>query len=544
MLKKYKIYVIMYFVYKMSDKVSKYIIEGMIKMQRKSKQKILIVDDSEMNRAILIDMLEEDFDIIEAENGVKAIEIIRKSNISPDVMLLDIIMPEMDGFEVLSKMNKYGIINEIPVIMISAENDSSCIERAYEMGVTDYISRPFNVAVVRRRVINTLALHAKYKRLMRIITEQVYEKEKNNNMMVNILSHIVEFRNGESGMHCLNIFSITSILLQSLISKTDRYNLTSKDISLITIASALHDIGKISIPSTILNKPARLTAEEFDIMKTHTTVGASLLDELPIYRDDPLVKVAHDICRWHHERYDGKGYPDGLKGEEIPISAQIVALADVYDALTSERCYKKAFSHEKAFNMIQNGECGQFSPLLLECLADTHTAIIKELQCHSTEKIQEKQLQNLVDELIQLNENDDFATPLIQIEREREKSRFFAMKAEELQFDYDCQTSSAIISEWGAKLLGIERTTLNISEEDADIMKNESVQNFMKQLKCTSPKNPETEGIINLNINGVQMCGKIIARTMWTDEKSHEYTGVIGKLSHLKKISEQKGETV
>nr|MDE5619366.1 hypothetical protein [Ruminococcus sp.] len=181
---------------------------------------------------------------------------------------------------------------------------------------------------------------------------------------------------------------------------------------------------------------------------------------------------------------------------------------------------------------------------LLECLADTHTAIIKELQCHSTEKIQEKQLQNLVDELIQLNENDDFATPLIQIEREREKSRFFAMKAEELQFDYDCQTSSAIISEWGAKLLGIERTTLNISEEDADIMKNESVQNFMKQLKCTSPKNPETEGIINLNINGVQMCGKIIARTMWTDEKSHEYTGVIGKLSHLKKISEQKGETV
>ncbi|MDE6092681.1 MAG: response regulator, partial [Ruminococcus sp.] len=370
-------------------------------MQNKSKQKILIVDDSEMNREILIDMLKDNFDVAEAENGKQAIKMIQKSDMFPDLMLLDIIMPEMDGFEVLSTMNKYGIINDIPVIMISAENNSSCIERAYEMGVTDYISRPFNVAVVRRRVMNTLALHAKQKRLVRIITEQVYEKEKNNNMMVNILSHIVEFRNGESGLHCRNIFSITSILLQCLTKKTDRYHLTSKDTNLITIASALHDIGKISIPSSILNKPARLTAEEFDIMKTHTTVGASLLEELPIYKDDPLVKVAREICRWHHERYDGRGYPDGLKGEEIPISAQIVALADVYDALTSERCYKKAFPHEKAFQMIQNGECGQFSPLLLECLTDTHADIIKELQSHSPEHIEEKQLQNLVDELIQ-----------------------------------------------------------------------------------------------------------------------------------------------
>lgn len=513
-------------------------------MQRKSKQKILIVDDSEMNRAILIDMLEEDFDIIEAENGIKAIEIIRQGIVSPDIMLLDIIMPEMDGFEVLSEMNRNGIISEIPVIMISAENDSDCIERAYEMGVTDYISRPFNVAVVRRRVMNTLALHAKHKKLVRIITEQVYEKEKNNNMMVNILSHIVEFRNGESGMHCLNIFAITGILLQSLISKTDRYNLTSKDISMITIASALHDIGKISIPSAILNKPARLTAEEFDIMKTHTTTGASLLDELPIYRDDPLVKVAHDICRWHHERYDGKGYPDGLKGDEIPISAQIVALADVYDALTSERCYKKAFSHEKAFDMIQNGECGQFSPLLLECLSDTHTAIIKELQCHSTAKIQEKQLQDLVDELISINDDDDFITPLIHMEKEYEKSRFFFMKSENFLFDYDCQTSSAVISERAAELLGTDRTTLNISDENPEILKNKSLLDFIKKLKETSPKNPETESIVQLDINGVQMCGKIVARTMWTDDKSSEYTGIIGKISNFQKVTEKKGVTI
>ncbi|MDE5772537.1 MAG: response regulator [Ruminococcus sp.] len=506
-------------------------------MLKKAKQKILIVDDSEMNRALLIDMLEDDFDIIEAENGVQAIKIIHTESISPDLMLLDIVMPEMNGFEVLATMNQCGIINDIPVIMISAENDSSCIERAYEMGVTDYISRPFNVAVVRRRVMNTLALHAKQKRLIRIITEQVYEKEKNNNMMVNILSHIVEFRNGESGLHCRNIFSITNILLQCLVRKTDKYNLTSKDISLITIASALHDIGKISIPENILNKPGRFTPEEFEIMKTHTTAGAALLDELPIYRDEPLVKLAHDICRWHHERYDGRGYPDGLKGEEIPISAQIVALADVYDALTSERCYKKAFSHEKAFNMIQNGECGQFSPLLLECLTDTHAAVIEELQCHSNEKIEEKQLQNLVDELIQLNEADDFITPIMQMEREFEKAKFFMMKAEELQFDYNCRTSVAVISEWGAEFLGIGKTTLNLSEKDAHILQSESVQNFIRQLKGTSPENPETEGIIQLEIKGVKMCGKITAKTIWSDDKTSGYTGVIGKLSDVKKIS-------
>ncbi len=513
-------------------------------MQNKSKQKILIVDDSEMNREILIDMLKDNFDVAEAENGKQAIKMIQKSDTFPDLMLLDIIMPKMDGFEVLSTMNKYGIINDIPVIMISAENDSSCIERAYEMGVTDYISRPFNVAVVRRRVMNTLALHAKQKRLVRIITEQVYEKEKNNNMMVNILSHIVEFRNGESGLHCRNIFSITNILLQCLTKKTDRYHLTSKDANLITIASALHDIGKISIPSSILNKPARLTAEEFDIMKTHTTAGASMLEELPIYKDDPLVKVAREICRWHHERYDGRGYPDGLKGEEIPISAQIVALADVYDALTSERCYKKAFSHEKAFQMIQNGECGQFSPLLLECLTDTHADIIKELKSHSPEHIEEKQLQNLVDELIQYNETDDFVTPLIQAKKEREKTKFFSSNVEELQFDYDCRTSVAMISKWGAELLGMNRTNLNIAGMDADILQNQSVQDFIKQLECTSPESPETEGFIQLDINGVKTCGKIIARTLWLNDKDMKYTGVIGKLSNLKEVSEQRKENI
>lgn len=378
----------------------------------KAKQKILIVDDSEMNRELLIEMLGE-FEIIQACNGVQAMQIVNESGSDIDLMLLDIIMEEMDGFDVLTAMNESGIIEDIPVIIISSESDQSIIERAYELNVTDYISRPFNFSIVRKRVMNTLSLHAKQKKLIATITDLVYEKEKNNNMMVNILSHIVEFRNGESGLHVLHISSITGILLQCLVKKTDRYNLTSSDITLITTASALHDIGKISISGSILNKPGRLTDEEFAIMKTHTTAGATMLDELLLYQDEPLVKVAHDICRWHHERYDGRGYPDGLKGEEIPISAQIVALADVYDALTSERCYKKAFSHEKSLEMILNGECGTFNELLLECLKETHSAIIEELKMDSTVQIHEKQLQNLVSDLTKFNEFETIVQPLL-----------------------------------------------------------------------------------------------------------------------------------
>ncbi|WP_370866684.1 HD domain-containing phosphohydrolase [Gemmiger formicilis] len=331
------------------------------------KERILIADDSAMNRAILTEMLGDGYEILEAEDGRQAVSILQ-TDASVDLLLLDIMMPNMDGFDVLTMMNKYHWIDEIPVIMISAENASSFVERAYDLGATDYISRPFDMAVVRRRVINTLMLYAKQKRLVRLVAEQVYEKEKSSSTMINILSHIVEFRNAESGLHVLHIQTATDILLRTLVQKTDKYGLTAADIFLIRTASALHDIGKINIPESILNKPGKLTKEEFETMKTHTTIGADILDKLPFQQESELVKTAYSICRWHHERWDGRGYPDGLKGDEIPIAAQVVALADVYDALTSERCYKKAFDHDTAVQMILNGECGQFNPLLLECL--------------------------------------------------------------------------------------------------------------------------------------------------------------------------------
>lgn len=332
------------------------------------KQKVLIVDDAEMNRAILTEILGNEYEILEAENGRECMQLLQKYRTGISVILLDIVMPVMNGFAVLGEMARQGLIDDIPIIMISSADSDDVIRQAYELGVTDYISRPFDAKIVYRRVVNAIKLYAKQRRLVSMVTKQIVEKEKNDNMLIDILSHIVEFRNTESGLHVLHMKQLTELLLSELLQKTDMYHLDAAKRDLIVTASALHDIGKIAIPEEILNKPGRLTKEEFEIMKTHTTIGSEMLDKIEGYGDEPLVRTAYAICRWHHERYDGHGYPDGLVGEQIPISAQIVALADVYDALVSERSYKKAFPHETAVQMILNGECGAFNPLILDCL--------------------------------------------------------------------------------------------------------------------------------------------------------------------------------
>lgn len=357
---------------------------------KKDSQKILIIDDSDMNRMILSEMLGDEFEILEAEDGKQGLKMLHQYGTNISVVLLDIVMPVMDGFEVLDFMIKEHWNEEIPVIMISSENSPDTMRRAYEMGVVDYISRPFDARVVYRRVLNTIKLYAKQRRLVTLITNQVYEKEKNNRMMISILSQIVEFRNGESGQHILNINILTGLLLESLVKKTDKYHLKWSDRLLITTASALHDIGKIGINDRILNKPGKLTEEEFEIVKRHPVIGATILKNLALHQDEPLVKVAYEICRWHHERYDGGGYPDGLKGEQIPISAQIVSLADVYDALVSERIYKPAYPHKEAVRMILNGECGTFNPLLLECLEDVQDKIREELSVTDSVEFSQK----------------------------------------------------------------------------------------------------------------------------------------------------------
>lgn len=349
------------------------------------RQQILIVDDSEMNRAILTEILQKDYRILNAEDGEQCIEILEQKGTAISLILLDLVMPKMDGFEVLAVMNKKQWIEDIPVIMISSEDSAQFIQKAYEFGVTDYIGRPFDAKVVYQRVFNTIKLYAKQRHLLSLVTRQIYEKEHSNRIMITILSQIVEFRNGESGPHVMHINILTELLLEQLMKRSNDYHMTWSEQQMIVTASSLHDIGKIGIAESILNKPGRLTDEEFEIMKTHTLIGASILEKMELYQDEPLVQIARDICRWHHERYDGRGYPDGLKGDQIPISVQVVALADVYDALVSERVYKKAYSHEQALRMILNGECGAFNPLLLQCLMDIKDKIKWELASGMTE---------------------------------------------------------------------------------------------------------------------------------------------------------------
>ena len=347
------------------------------------KSRVLLVDDSKMNRMMLAEILGDSYHVLEAENGKECIEKLQEEAGNIALVLLDINMPVMDGFEVLKAMNANHTIEDTPVIMISSEDSDAAIRRSYELGASDYVNRPFDARIVYRRVTNTIKLYAKQRRLVQMVSDQIRARENNTDMLVGVLSHIVEFRNGESGLHVRHIRIITETLLHRLLEVSDKYSISAEQQDLIPLASALHDIGKIGIDDKILNKPGKLTPEEFEVIKTHSMLGAEMLQNLDNFGKQPLLQTAYEIARWHHERWDGRGYPDGLKGDEIPISAQLVSLADVYDALTSERCYKKAFSHEKAVQMILNGECGAFNPLLLQCLTDIQADLKEELQQHN-----------------------------------------------------------------------------------------------------------------------------------------------------------------
>lgn len=349
-----------------------------------AKPRVLIVDDSELNRDLLKEMLRDRYEVLEAADGEKGLALLYELGTKISLVLLDVVMPKLGGFDVLAVMQKERWLDDIPVMMISAEDSPAFIQRAYDMGASDYITRPFNMNVVRQRSDNITKLYAKQRRLLSLVSSQIQEKERNNHIIISILSEVVGLKNGESRKHILSVSRITELLLSRVMQRTSRYHLTWQDEALITNAAALHDIGKIGIDEKILNKPGKLTKEEFEIMKTHTLIGAKMVEHLEAFREEPFVKVTYAICRWHHERWDGRGYPDGLKGDAIPISAQIVSIADVYDALTSKCVYKDAFAHEKAIWMILNGECGLFNPLLLDCLLDIKDSLKEELEKSST----------------------------------------------------------------------------------------------------------------------------------------------------------------
>lgn len=494
------------------------------------KQKILIVDDSEINRAMLKEILGEGYEYLEAENGLRAIEILRRRT-DIALVLLDLIMPEMDGFDVLRVMQCYAWQEEIPVIVISAAEDNRSVERAYDMGVADYIRRPFERVMVLRRVKNALMLYAKQKRLTRLVTDQVYEKEHNGVLMISILSHVVEFRNSESGQHVLHIRTLTGLLLHQLVQKTDRYQLDESDISLISTASALHDIGKIMIPEEILNKPGRLTEEEYATIKTHTTEGARILKGLAIGQDEPLVKVAHAICRWHHERWDGGGYPDRLKGDEIPIAAQVVALADVYDALTSERCYKQSYSHEKAVDMILHGECGSFNPLLMECLKESSELLRTELQRSEYDRGFRHETRRLSEEILHREAlpREDRAQRLLDLERER--TAFYAEQRGGIQFDYDILSGSVtVVNRYEDPVNRTQKLDFD-KGMGLTFLSGKDRRKLLDAIADATPEEPDAAFSVLIAVDQEYRLHRLVMHTMWSRAGVRHCVSVVGQIT-------------
>lgn len=494
------------------------------------KQKILIVDDSEINRAMLKEILGESYEYLEAENGLRAIEILRRRT-DIALVLLDLIMPEMDGFDVLRVMQCYAWQEEIPVIVISAAEDTRSVERAYDMGVADYIRRPFERVMVLRRVKNALMLYAKQKRLTRLVTDQVYEKEHNGVLMISILSHVVEFRNSESGQHVLHIRTLTDLLLHQLVQKTDRYQLDESDISLISTASALHDIGKIMIPEEILNEPGRLTEEEYAAIKTHTTEGARILKGLAIGQDEPLVKVAHAICRWHHERWDGGGYPDRLKGDEIPIAAQVVALADVYDALTSERCYKQSYSHEKAVDMILHGECGSFNPLLMECLKESSELLRTELQRSEYDRGFRHETRRLSEEILHREAlpREDRAQRLLDLERER--TAFYAEQRGGIQFDYDILSGSVtVVNRYEDPVNRTQKLDFD-KGMGLTFLSGKDRRKLLDAIADATPEEPDAAFSVLIAVDQEYRLHRLVMHTMWSRAGVRHCVSVVGQIT-------------
>ena len=496
------------------------------------RQNILIVDDAEFNRAILKEFLGEAYSYLEAENGNQAIQILEE-NPEIDLMLLDINMPQMNGFEVLEWMNRLHWIDETPVIMISSEESVDAMRKAYEMGITDYITRPFDSVIVKKRVQNTLGLYANQKRLVNVVVDQIYEKEENNNIMIRILSNVLGSRNSESSEHILHIRTATEMILRQLIKTTDAYHLTETNIAIITTASSLHDIGKIRIPEEILNKPGRLTDEEFKIMKTHSELGAAIIRDMHFLQDNPLVHTAWEICRWHHERWDGKGYPDGLKGEEIPISAQVVSIVDVYDALTSERCYKKAFDHDTAIKMILDGQCGQFNPILLKCLKELSLQFSKMISKETDDNKHYYEAQRLSNEILSEKSlpNQNYSQNIVKIMQE--KIDFFKSNSGENSIDYNAISGQLTI------LNGKQQIICQRNNPKFDLFKEfgvneEDVQHIRVLLHQTSVQNKEISVQIKAKVENDSQMYKLKLHTLWSPLKKDGYIGIVGYFDIVK----------
>lgn len=366
----------------------------------RTKPRILIADDSDMNRYILLDMLESDYEILEAEDGEEALDVIEDYGGEIDLLLLDYRMPGLNGLEVLKELGRKSWKRSIPVIMISAENDRTFIVQAYRLGAMDYINRPFDATIVRHRVDSIMRLHGQEKQIAKDASEKLTESFHQDAMVLNMLTTLMEFRTGKYTAHTMNVSVLTEMLLRELMNCSEQYRFSTQEMLIFSRAASLHDIGMVKVPMEILTKPGKLTEEEMDIVRRHPLWGVEMLVSFQEFYHSPLIEKSVSIVKWHHERFDGGGYPDHLEGDAIPIEAQVAGLADVYDVLTNVRPYKKAYSHVKAMDMILSGECGAFNPLLLECLENLSSSISERLQGESFDKVYQDNIRKIMEEVL------------------------------------------------------------------------------------------------------------------------------------------------
>ncbi len=494
------------------------------------KNRILIADDVALNREMLTEMLGDKYEFAYASHGLEVIDTIHGDK-TIELILLDLNMPTMDGYRVLEIMNERHWIEEVPVIVISADDSSESINRAYGLGVVDYINRPFRTIVVQRRVENTLSMYQNQERLIGLINEQVYEKEKVNNAMINLFSNVIEMRNHESGSHTLNVQIITKLLLEKLAKMTDAYQLTESKIALISNLAALHDIGKIKVPEDIINKPGKLTPEEWVVMKSHTTEGDKILSDVSLEQNSEFVKIAREIVRHHHEKYDGKGYPDMLVGDEIPISAQAVSVADVYDALTSERCYKAAYSHEKSIEMIINGECGAFNPLLIECLK-LISDDLKELKQSGKPYDYRDEASHVADELLVEKELPRANGMRRMMDNERFKKDFFMTCMSGIQFEYDVllgKTTFVYIDEAGNPS---RKIVFSSKDDEKNVLPTEYWLAIEECLSKTTREKPNAKLDVKLLIKEAYIPYHAKMMAIWPEDGSR-YISVVGHLERF-----------
>lgn len=479
------------------------------------KYTILIADKNIDNKSQLENLLGQSYDYLFASNVNEVIEKFKNEQ-DIDLLILNTEKIDSDELRVLNYLNETNLINKLPIMLIVQYGNNALIEKAYSLGITDLILTPFNPNVVRHRVKNTIDLFNNQKKLINVVEKQIKEREETNDAMINIFSNVIELRNHESGAHTMHVQVITNLLLKELVKLTDKYKLSESDITLISSLAAMHDIGKITVPESILNKPGKLTDEEWVIMRNHTVSGYEILCNSNIDQNSKFMKYAKEIVRHHHEKFDGRGYPDHLIGDEIPISAQVVSLADCYDALTSVRCYKKAYTHDEAVAMLLNKECGEFNPILIEAFKRIESELRADLDVGLDHSLKDVSSKDLTIEVLE-SSNIDYDKIKLESELDNIRRKFFDDSLNNnIWIEFDNLLHKFYYLD-GYKRISRVFDTFDIKNSEYNILSEIDTKRFLEKFKLVSKDNPSFELEVILNIDGRPKYHRLSCLTIWNE---------------------------